>query len=142
MISQAYDVVALLTHLSHCCHRVAREQSSVPCSLSACRIVGVATDMSIVALLYDIPCQSTNRQYHHAIGQWVETRTNMSRHAGVGVEFFVGLRLCALSGDFTLMYDIPCQSTGRWTDTSTLILLYQTCWRSCEILSRPTSTYF
>jgi len=42
--------------------------------------------VSIVALLYDIPYQSTDRQ---CLGQWVETRANMSRHAGVGVEFLV-----------------------------------------------------
>jgi len=46
-----------------------------------CRIVGVATDVSIVTLLFDIPCQSTDRQCHHPISQRAETRVNMPRHA-------------------------------------------------------------
>jgi len=50
-----------------------------------CHIVGVATDASIVTLLYDIPCQNTDSQCHHPIGQWAETRVNMSRHVRVHV---------------------------------------------------------
>jgi len=76
--------------LSHSWRRVMRDQSCVRCSRSTChifdvtrrmssrgayRIVNVATDVSIVALLYDIPCQSTDR-----LGQWVETK-----HCWLGV---------------------------------------------------------
>ena len=51
-------------------------------SRGAYRIVGFATDVSIVALLYDIPCQSTDRQ---CLGQWAETRDNIPRHVTVHV---------------------------------------------------------
>jgi len=64
----------------------------------AYRIVGVATDVSIVALLYDIP------KYRPSLPRSISG--DLSRHVGVCVEFLVGLHPRALDGDSALLSHI------------------------------------
>ena len=96
---------------SHCRRGVAHDQSCVQCSRSTCHIFtsrSTGALVALIALLVSRPTcllshccttfQSTDR-----LGQWAETHINMLRHAGVGVEFLVGLHPRALDGDSALL---------------------------------------